>query len=219
MVGNDSGCPAGFGAPRSGIENSVETRTGVCENNAQPILRVTAVPAPRSSMLAPRRECGQRKVQEDERFFRRHLHSRRKQSFATLNLGARGTGDFAPLDVSVIFADTGTRLDAVLCTATRRSKARWATTGRPPKGRRAAAKRPPGGRQAAAGRRPSGGRAAAGPRRDNVLPIYYSNYYLFTILFTILFTNYIFSIYYSNPLILEKKNNFFFQNSKNWNSK
>ena len=146
LVGNDSGCPAGFGAPRSGIENSVETRTGVCENNAQPILRVTAVPAPRSSMLAPRRECGQRNVQEDERFFRRHLHSRRKQCFATLNLGARGIGDFALLDVSVIFADTGTRL----CTATRRSKARWATIGRPPSGGRAAAER-----------RPSGGRAAS----------------------------------------------------------
>ena len=97
--------------------------SGVCENNAHRTCRLTIDPAPRISTLAEFRKCSKVTETKHERFFRRRLHSRQKRDMTTLNQGARGYPDPTHLRMSVIFADTGKRIDGVFGPPTRRSGA------------------------------------------------------------------------------------------------
>ena len=81
--------------------------SGVCENNAHRENCGHCNPAPQISMLENRGDNGRRNEFNDERLFRRRLHSRRKPLTSTLKFGARGPACSRLLAMSVIFTDTG----------------------------------------------------------------------------------------------------------------
>ena len=91
------------------IANSGLLESTVCENNARFEICVVNYPAPRISMLVGRHRRSRRPKHENERLFRRRLHSRCSHVPSTLNLGAGGAHQCQIFATSVIFADTGTR--------------------------------------------------------------------------------------------------------------